>query len=337
MSELTTGYFPREAAECDQFLRHKSYVMSPTRLAKDGIHVNMLVHNQGEFVITYPRGYHAGFNMGFNCAEIVNFALDSWVELGRRAKVCACVSHRCVSPIDAYTMTDISVRIDMDELLGDAKLQEEKHRMQTEQDLIEAFEEERAGRGRKRSNPDHAEKSRKRGKQEASILGDDDDPLDVIPHAPMMPVRDMDKKKKAIPLEKEKKLRAAIVKQPMSLPCILCPNESTEGLLEVYAPADFVKNMCKSLDGVVRAHEACVVSVPEVWIEEEDGKVWVMGVNGINKARWGLVSAPSALKSGLTAEMPELSGQEARSLWSQSAMCQCKSYHSESDSANEEG
>lgn len=90
----TLGYFPREAKQCDQFLRHKAYVMSPTRLAKDGIHVNMLVHNQGEFVITYPRGYHAGFNMGFNCAESVNFALDSWVELGRRAKVCQCVSHR---------------------------------------------------------------------------------------------------------------------------------------------------------------------------------------------------------------------------------------------------
>jgi len=94
--KLTTGYFPREAKQCDQFLRHKSYIMSPNRLAKDGIHVNMLVHNQGEFVITYPRGYHAGFNMGFNCAESVNFALDSWVELGRRAKVCHCVSHRYV-------------------------------------------------------------------------------------------------------------------------------------------------------------------------------------------------------------------------------------------------
>lgn len=70
--------------------------MSPTKLAKDGINVNMLVHNQGEFVITYPRGYHAGFNMGFNCAESVNFALDSWLELGRRAKVCQCVNHRYV-------------------------------------------------------------------------------------------------------------------------------------------------------------------------------------------------------------------------------------------------
>lgn len=54
----------------------------------------MLVHNQGEFVITYPRGYHAGFNMGFNCAESVNFALDSWIEHGRKAKHCKCVSYR---------------------------------------------------------------------------------------------------------------------------------------------------------------------------------------------------------------------------------------------------
>ena len=56
-------------------------------------------------MITYPRGYHAGFNMGFNCAESVNFALDSWVELGRRAKVCACVSHRYV--LDSVPCEDL--------------------------------------------------------------------------------------------------------------------------------------------------------------------------------------------------------------------------------------
>ena len=65
-------------------------MMSPTVLAAAGIHVNMLVHHQGEFIITFPRGYHAGFNMGFNCAESVNFALDCWLELGHRAEVCEC-------------------------------------------------------------------------------------------------------------------------------------------------------------------------------------------------------------------------------------------------------
>lgn len=93
---LVSGYFSAEAQSCDQFLRHKAYTVSPHKLAQDNIRVNMLVHNQGEYVITYPRGYHSGFNMGFNCAESVNFALESWLELGRRAKVCKCVSYRSV-------------------------------------------------------------------------------------------------------------------------------------------------------------------------------------------------------------------------------------------------
>lgn len=46
-------------------------------------------------MITYPRGYHAGFNLGLNCAESVNFALESWIELGRAAKACECIGDRC--------------------------------------------------------------------------------------------------------------------------------------------------------------------------------------------------------------------------------------------------
>lgn len=52
-------------------------------------------------MITFPYGYHAGYNLGLNCAESVNFALDSWIEIGRRAKACTCVSDSVMIDVDA--------------------------------------------------------------------------------------------------------------------------------------------------------------------------------------------------------------------------------------------
>jgi hypothetical protein len=85
--------WPNDAKHCDQFLRHKTYLISPEKLKTQfGIKVNKLVHYEGEFVITYPYGYHSGFNLGYNCAESVNFATQSWLDCGRIAKKCNCES-----------------------------------------------------------------------------------------------------------------------------------------------------------------------------------------------------------------------------------------------------
>ncbi|MBE3045650.1 hypothetical protein IMZ48_24510, partial [Candidatus Bathyarchaeota archaeon] len=83
--------WPTEGKACDQFLRHKSFLISPTHLLNNfGIKVNKCVSYPGEFVVTYPYGYHSGYNLGYNCAEAVNFALDSWLPMGKIAKKCEC-------------------------------------------------------------------------------------------------------------------------------------------------------------------------------------------------------------------------------------------------------
>lgn len=83
--------WPSDAKNCDQFLRHKTYLISPQLLQSQyNIKVNRLVHHEGEFVITFPYGYHSGYNLGYNCAESVNFATESWLDYGRIAKKCNC-------------------------------------------------------------------------------------------------------------------------------------------------------------------------------------------------------------------------------------------------------
>ena len=49
-----------------------------------------IVQSQGEIMVTFPMGYHSGFNTGFNIAESTNFATERWVEYGKRASRCYC-------------------------------------------------------------------------------------------------------------------------------------------------------------------------------------------------------------------------------------------------------
>ncbi|CAJ1975665.1 unnamed protein product [Sphenostylis stenocarpa] len=58
---------------------------SPSILKSEGVPVYRAVQHSGEFVITFPRAYHAGFNCGFNCAEAVNVAPIDWLMHGQNA------------------------------------------------------------------------------------------------------------------------------------------------------------------------------------------------------------------------------------------------------------
>ncbi|CAB0042772.1 unnamed protein product [Trichogramma brassicae] len=88
--QLAASIFPNEAAECQAFLRHKTTLIAPEILEKYGIPCLSTVQNEKEIIITFPYGYHAGFNNGFNCAESVNFASERWIDYAKRATLCCC-------------------------------------------------------------------------------------------------------------------------------------------------------------------------------------------------------------------------------------------------------
>lgn len=60
-------------------------LMSPTEILDNGIPCYFANQNPGEFVITYPRVYHSGFNSGFNFNEAVNFTTEDWLGYGGKS------------------------------------------------------------------------------------------------------------------------------------------------------------------------------------------------------------------------------------------------------------
>ncbi|CAH9100863.1 unnamed protein product [Cuscuta epithymum] len=60
----------------------KTTIFPPNILLEHDVPVYKAVQRPGEFVITFPRAYHAGFSHGFNCGEAVNFATADWFPMG---------------------------------------------------------------------------------------------------------------------------------------------------------------------------------------------------------------------------------------------------------------
>ncbi|CAH8542482.1 unnamed protein product [Schistosoma guineensis] len=69
-------------------LHHMTTMVSPSRLQAHGVPVYRTDQMVGEFVVTFPRAFHAGFNQGFNFAEAVNFCPADWLEYGLN-----CIEH----------------------------------------------------------------------------------------------------------------------------------------------------------------------------------------------------------------------------------------------------
>ncbi|KAK5906727.1 hypothetical protein CesoFtcFv8_004645 [Champsocephalus esox] len=90
LERLAKGFFPGNAQSCEAFLRHKMTLISPSILKKYGIPFEKVTQEAGQFIVTFPFGYHAGFNHGFNCAESTNFATQRWIDYGKQATLCSC-------------------------------------------------------------------------------------------------------------------------------------------------------------------------------------------------------------------------------------------------------
>ena len=245
------------------------------------------MQHAGEFVVTFPRGYHAGFNLGFNCAEAVNFATERWVDIGRKAAVCMCVGD--------------SVRIDVEELV---RAQEEGRNLDEE---IQAEE------TKPRMNAGGRMKRRMTTVDLGSAIGDENSPPKRrrvhIKAEPDVGVISLDhpSSSNAVPATSHKPRITLKLPAPPPLeclPCCLCVSESTEGLLRVWkkpSPGSGCTNIGSEVDKEVwRAHEECARVIPETWVEQVEVGVddvgvvrkenVVFGVDLIVKARWNLVS-----------------------------------------------
>ncbi|EME27939.1 Lysine-specific demethylase 5B [Galdieria sulphuraria] len=53
--------------------------VNPLRLFEKGTTVCRTIQYAGEFIVTMPQAYHAGFSLGYTCAEAVNFACTDWL------------------------------------------------------------------------------------------------------------------------------------------------------------------------------------------------------------------------------------------------------------------
>ncbi|ULU07294.1 hypothetical protein L3Y34_018805 [Caenorhabditis briggsae] len=79
-----------KAPKCKAFLRHKTFIVTPELLRAAKIPYATMIQRPNEFIITFPRGYHMGFNLDYNLAESTNFATDRWIDYGKDAVLCEC-------------------------------------------------------------------------------------------------------------------------------------------------------------------------------------------------------------------------------------------------------
>jgi len=102
MERAARKLFPNVASWCSNFMRHKTCLISPHMLDQLGVPYQKVVQEERNAIIVFPYAYHSGFNHGFNIAESTNFALERWIEYGKRARQCDCSRSRVTFSMDTF-------------------------------------------------------------------------------------------------------------------------------------------------------------------------------------------------------------------------------------------
>lgn len=78
------------------------------------------VQNPNEYIVTFPKCYHAGFNSGYNFNEAVNFTLDSWVPYG----IEAIGDYQLTGKQCVFDMFELMLNVIIEFLKGNSSFQE---------------------------------------------------------------------------------------------------------------------------------------------------------------------------------------------------------------------
>jgi len=91
---IVKSLFPELFERNPDLLLHLVTMINPLELVQQGLNVVRTVQREGEFIVTFPQAYHAGFNQGLNCCEAVNFATPDWLPWGAHAMARYCKFQR---------------------------------------------------------------------------------------------------------------------------------------------------------------------------------------------------------------------------------------------------
>ncbi|KAJ9074600.1 hypothetical protein DSO57_1004740 [Entomophthora muscae] len=126
-------------------LSHLSFTLCPDAL-RGVLPVYALDQHPGEYVITFPRAYHAGFNHGLNFNEAANFAPADWLPYGleclsryRKHGKSPVFSHHELMLL-ATTTKDLALAESIIPHIEEASIIEQDHRIRT-QNFIPIFKE----------------------------------------------------------------------------------------------------------------------------------------------------------------------------------------------------